>query len=359
MNHPDYTNALYNVGNFYRIEKKYNDAISHFLRAIKSNADLKKVAQSYCQIGECLSRKGDYYKSIEFYLKGFPLIEKYGKKTSVIAHYINFAYNCAEINSKEISEQGLPYLKKADSIIKNTPYIHIKNHLLNHLHNSFAIIYSSAHNYNFEKSKFYYQKIISNSKSIGDSTTTANTYLNLGELYLDKKNDSAIYLLNKGIKFDINKENLNELYRNTALFHTHKQNYLIALDHISKSLKYNFQLKKGNKISDLSKNKIINIQYKTPSIRALKLKSRILINLFFSTKKQEYLEQIIDNIRLTNKLVSVIVNYSSETNTKYLWREHVAENFKIGIYACHLLQNSELMFEFMEANRAFFTYSRY
>ncbi len=349
----DHTNAYYNLGKFHTVKDMHFEAVKYYKKAIKSNKDILKVAQSYCQLGECYFRMGDYYKSLDFYLKGIPLIEKHGTKKSTIIHYLYFSFNCNQMNTYRSAKLGIEFLKKGDSIIKNTPNHNIRTPVICSLYGSLANLYSLKYFYDFKKAIFFYSKAIKAALKQQDSAAIANNLLNLGELYLNKGNDSSIHFFNKSIVHDIKKFDVNETYRNIAQYFQIKNENVRALVNIQKSINYNFKVTNNNKIIELPISKILNIQYKKSSIRALRAKSEILLKLYLKTKKKTYLHEVLKNVRISNRFVSIVNQYNSEISSKFLWREEVSENFSLGIYAAYLLDETFSIFEFMEANKAF------
>ena len=354
INNKTHPNALYNLGNFYLEKKQYNKAITNYKKAVTFNVFPLKVAQSYCKLGECYFRKGDFYKSIDYYLKGIPLMEKYSNKKGQLIQYIKFSYNCNKMDSKKGTELGLFYLKKADSIIKNTPNLKVATNILYPLNNSFANLYSLKHEYNFDKAKYYYKYNLKNALLDNSINTVSNTYLNIGELYLNKNNDSCIYFLKQSLKFDtLKKYDYHETYRNIAKYYKKKKLFKKALTSINSSLKYNFNVKNITEINSLSIEKLTNTKDKRSIVQALKTKTEILIQLYNTTNNQQFLNKAIQTVRFTSKLTTVLASYNAENKTRFLWREEVSKIFGLGINTAYLLKDSSVMFEFMEKNKAF------
>ncbi|MCF2936808.1 tetratricopeptide repeat protein, partial [Tenacibaculum sp. Cn5-34] len=350
----NHTNALYNLGLLNHKKKQYNKAIEFYKKAIISNAYPLKVAQSYCKLGECFFRKGDFYKSVDYYLKGLPLIEKYGTNRSMLIQCIRLSNNCNKMDSKEGTDIGIHYLKKADSIIKNTPNYTVPSNIKYPLYNSFANLYSLKHKYNFKKAKYYYLYNLKNALIENDSITIANTYLNIGELYLNKNKDSSLYFLKKSLIYDaFLKLDYSETYRNIANFYKKKKLFKKALKNINNSIKYNFNIEKIEDIYTLSTQKYINTKDKRSIIQALKSKIEILVLLYNTTKKKTFLNKTIQTVRLANKITTILINYNTESETKFLWRLEVSKIFDLGINAAFLLNKPSIMFEFIEKNKAF------
>ncbi|RBW58020.1 hypothetical protein DS884_09095 [Tenacibaculum sp. E3R01] len=353
-NNRQYTNALYNLGKFHFLKNDYNKAITFFLRAVDSNAFPLKVAQSYCWTGKMFFFKGEYYKSIDYYLKGIPLLEKCNSKRSLISNYNNLSLSCNKINTGKSVSLGISFLKKGDSIIRNNPNLKISNNSFYALNVGFANLYSLKHQYNYEKAKHHYLRNLKRATINDNKTIIANSYLNLGELYLNKKNDSCLYFFNQSLKYDLkDKTESYETYRNISNYFLSKHQLDRALKNVNLSLNHSFKTTKSNQINNLSFYEVLNTRDKKSIILALKAKTTIFIKLFQRDKKKSYLQKAINNVELTNKIANILINFSTEANTKYLWRKEISETFNLGIYTAYLLNDSKLMFELMEKNKAF------
>ena len=349
----NHTNALYNIGKFYLFKKQYNKAITYSKKAIKSNASTLKVAQSYCQMGQCYFEIGDYYKSVNNYRKGISLLEKLNYKATLIGKYNNLANVCNKVNTPETTEIGLYYLKKADSTARNTPNFNISDNSMYSLNAGFANLYALKHQYNFKKAKYYYSKNLNKAITEKNNRIIANSYLNIGELYLKAKKDSSIYFLKKSIAYDsVNKIDIYETYRNTANYYQIKQQYQKALTEINKSLTHSFDVENYPEIKHLSIKQLLNTNDKISITTALKTKTEILISLYKSTNNKDFLYKAINTVNFNDKLVELLLDFSTETSTKLLWRKEASKTYILGVKAAHILQDDALEFHFMEKNRA-------
>ncbi|CAM1347368.1 CHAT domain-containing protein [Tenacibaculum halocynthiae] len=349
-----HTKALYNVGKFHLKLEQYQKAIHYFSKAIYSNKHRMRVAQSYCEIGNSYFKKGDYYKSINMFIKGLPLLEKHGLKKSILIQYIKLSNCCYKIDTKESTELGLLYLKKGDSLVKNSPKLKLTYKKRNFLYTGLANLYSNKHKKNYNKGREYYLKVLNNSLIRKDSNHIANAYMNMGELYLDINNDSCVYFLNKSISYDFSKKvYLNETYRNLATYNQRKKIFNLALTQIEKAINYCFKIASNKNLNTLNIEDILNSNHKKSALVSLKTKTEILVQLYNTTQNKEYLQKAINNVQLTNKIVNILISYSTEANTKYLWRKEISEIFNLGIYTAYLLNDSKLMLELMEKNKAF------
>jgi len=348
-----YTNALYNLGRFYYENGDYNTSIAYYEKAINTNVFPLKIAQSYCQTGECYFRKGDFYKSIDYYLKGLPVLEKIAPKVAIVAQYCRLSDNCNKMDSDYATTLGLKYLKKGDSIIKQNPE-KIHSSFVYAVNNGLANLYALKHQYNFNKARYYYKKNLKKALAQNDSITLSYTFLNIGELYLNKKNDSCLYFLSQSLSYDsINKINQKETHRNIARYFNVKNKFEKALEHVDRSIALNLKLLKNQTLQNLDEYQIINSRDKRSTISALQLKSRILLNAYNQTKNIAFLQEILKNIDFANRYISVVLKSNIEINTQFLWREEISEIFSVGILAAYYLNDDDAIFRYSENNKAF------
>ncbi len=349
-NKKELTNAYYNVGKFYLKKDYHQIAALYFKEAIEVNSYPKKVGQSYCELGFCFFKIGDYFQSINYYLKGFSILERYGSAKSLVVQYNNLSRNCFDINTKDASNLGMYYLHKSDSIIQSK---NIKGILVYSLYSTYANLHSNIYNKDYSTALKYYNKNLILSLKNNDSSIVANTYLNIGETYFDLENDSCLYFLKRGLKFDQQKRLYSpEIFRNIANYYMSKNELDKALKNINKSISSN--LIKPPSINEYNiKTRVLNSINKRSLIKALSLKNQILLSLYKQKKEKPLLIETVNNTKLSDKIISIILNFSSEINTQFLWREEAFKIFNTGIIATHHLNDFNTMFEFMESNKAF------
>ena len=354
LNNKSYTNALYNLGKFYYFRKEYKKAIENYKKAVKSNAFPLKVGQSYCQLGDCYYMIGDYYKSLDFYMKGYPILEKYSSKRSLAIQALRLAKSCNKFNTYESTVLGLKFLGKVDSILKIAPELKEETWIKYPLNNSYANLYSLKYKYNFGKAKYYYNKNLKNALEAQNIITISNSYGNLGELYLNRSNDSCMYFFRKSLEYDVREKRYYfEVHRNIAKHYQNKKDYNIALENIEKSLNYNFKVAKNSEINTLSKEDIIKTKDKRSIVQALNQKTEILLQLFEETREIFFLKELVETINISERFVNVLIEDNVEKGTRFLWRDEVSKIFGLGIKAAYLLNDPELMFSYMEKNKAF------
>ena len=353
LNNKNYTNALFNLGRFYNIRKEYKKAIKNYKKAVKSNAFPLKVGQSYCQLGDCYYKIGDYYKSLDFYMKGYPILEKVSSKKSLIIQAYQLARNCNKLNTKRGTRIGLKYLYKADSILRLAPEFSKEKNIFYPVNNCFANLYSLKHEYDFEKAKYFYTKNLKRALKDNWNVSASGAYSNLGELYLKRDNDSCLFFFKESLRLDDDKIYYYETKRNISKFYQNKGEYYKSLEYIKKSLNYSFKTNNNEEIKTLSFDMMLNTRDKRSIVQALNQKAEVLLQLFEQTKEKGFLKKLVETVNISERFVNVLIDNNAEKGTRFLWRDEVSKIFGLGIKAAYLLNDTELMFSYMEKNKAF------
>ncbi|WP_272150226.1 CHAT domain-containing protein [Tenacibaculum aiptasiae] len=353
VNDSVYANALYNLGNFFKRVKEHDTAISYYIKAIRTKDFPLKKAQAYCELGKYYRIKGELYKSFDYYEKGLPLIKKYSTAKSFMSHCINFSLTCHELNTKKSNTRGLFYLKKVDSLQQSNPKLNIPAYFYP-LHINLGNLYSTKKTYNYKKAKYHYKKNLKRAFKENNSIVISFSYLNLGDLYLKKGNDSSIVFLEKSIIYDTQKSAItSDANRNIANYYVKKQQLSIALTYFDQSLNVSFSTDNSDDMFLLSKEKLLNTLEKRNTMKALKGKISILFSLYSSTSDVSYLKEAIKLIDFSDKFVQTIIEYSTENDTRFLWRQEVSEIYALGAHVSYLLNNPAFMFNYIEKNKAF------
>lgn len=158
--------ALFEQGNQFFVEKKYDDAISAYQQFLEKNPKAYKV---HLNIGNCFKEKGELDKALEEYNKVLEGVEKEEEDLSG-----------NEIAARVLAAKGEAYLKKEDygnaqKNFKNSIEIYPKNEVL--AYNVGEIYFS---NNKIEEALHYFEL----SKQINPDWE--KPYLKLGYVYLNK-----------------------------------------------------------------------------------------------------------------------------------------------------------------------------
>jgi CHAT domain-containing protein len=336
-----YIKALYNLGRFYIFNLQFDDAIKVFEKIIKINIDPQKKGHAYAEIGRCYSRKNKLYESINYYKKGILILENLKDYKSLVSQYINLAIAYDFINSESSLNSSLYYRKKAQYILENNRNPSLRS--VYSLNAGFANYYNTHLKYNFNKSREYLFKNLKVSLKEHHNEIIVNSYINLGDLYLKEKKDSAFYFLNKGLFFSKDSSlSKAELFRSLAIYHKNKSEYNLALNSIDKSI---FFLTKGGLLLEEVKDKRMLLS-------SLKKKIEILTSYKNKTgKSNTYLANEV--LIKADKLIGIIQNNDlTEFSSKLFWRKEASEVYLKGVYISYLLNDPKRVFYFMEKNKA-------
>lgn len=348
-----YHNSVYLLGKYYMLNKEIDNAILYYKKAsILQYYYPKKTGLAFCQLGNCYRFKGDLYTSKNYLIKGLDLLEN--NLESYVTHCINLSLTCNEIKTKKSSKIGIAFLKLADSIVN----IDVNSKIFRKfktVNSCIAALYTEKENFNFTEAKKYYQKVLNQSIIDNDIYYQTITHLNMGELYLNKKNDSAILFLNKSAELNKRlKGNLSrfiyaECYRNIANYYLNKKELKKSLLNIQKSINGSFDISSYD-LNNIKHVQYINVRQKRYLVKALKTNTRILLSL---PNKNTNFKDIFQIIKISEKLTKLILEDTTEQETQFLWRNDVSDIYALAIKAAYLKNDPELLFTYLEKNKAF------
>ncbi|WP_299674835.1 CHAT domain-containing tetratricopeptide repeat protein [uncultured Tenacibaculum sp.] len=357
---PHYQHLILQLGYFYYKNKNLELAIETLNRASNLNFDKKRKGQAFCLLGKCFYNKGDYSKSLIYYEKGVNLLKSYGKPTSIIAHSLDASLNSNfTLNIKHI-KKSLLFLKLADSVFEKNKKKLNDNNLITIIKLYTANTYSHKVMNNFSKANYYYNealKYAALNHNIGNSATILR---NIGEHYLENKNDSSIYFLNKSLEYckklsyedsRLTKANayldLSDYYYSKNKFQKALENSYLAFDFFYTS--NNKQFKKIYPDVLHQKN-----NRKNSSLITYKFNLKALIALIEqSNQKEKYINEAIISIKNFNNLISVILDNDTNTESQFQWRKDASEIYNYAAYIYYLKQDYQSAFNYLEKNKAF------
>ena len=343
-----YKKSIYQLGYFYYLNKNYSQSIKNLKKVIDSFDIDITTYKSYCQIARNYNKLGDFYQAINYYKKG--LSKKTILKTSTLIDYYNdlaiIYYNIGTENS--LKEQ-FKLLKKMDTLISitNPNYNRIQR-----LDNAYANYYNSNITFNYNKSKLYYLKILSNATKHKDSSFISISCANLGLLFNKKKNDSAYYFLKKGIKYAKPNESSN-LYFNLAEYFYINEQYTESLNYLHKVLLQSNILNIDSSYAHVPKIKDLTYAIDRPFIiNTLKDKTKNFLKLHEASNDRNYLELALKNITLADHLITTSRENSFEDKSKLVWQEAASELYMLAVKTCFKSNKPKDAFYFIEKNKA-------
>lgn len=349
-----YANALYNAGRMYFRFAEYDKMIEYYNKVISSNISTIKTTQSYAGLGRYYGVIGDYYREIEVYKKCINHIKKEKNYELLITYYNNIAIAYDNINTKESLEKALLYLDKSTELIENFTEIDTP---INNFTNDIAIgnIYNKNLIFNFNKAKKHYTRGLKNALELQDNLYITNSYINLSELYLKKKNDSTLYYIKEGLKYAAKEDSLYiiNFSLTKSLYLADKEKYQEALENIQKTLSYGVDIDAKNWKTSPNKTNLAIANDKVYVLEALTKKAEILNKVYEQNPKDSvYLKVAINTIKSADDLIDIIQQNSIESKSKFLWRNEASTAYSTGLNSALLLNDEAASFYFMERNKA-------
>ncbi len=348
-----YHSSIYRLG----LYQLYNNDIESAIKNFKKSSLLKKsplrTGQSLCQLGYCYQMKGDFLNSFSHYKKGIDLLHKNEEIYSATVHSLNLTQTILKLKDKNFVLKAIDLVEKSANLISKTDE---KNSLIERMIKlSLASLYSEKGIDNFEKVSFLYKQAIALSIKANDNHTAALAYMNIGEHYLEKQKDSALFFLTKSSDYTSKFSNQEVDYikagtfLNKAKYFEFKKDLNSSLENIDRSINTYFS-KKNNEIEyiNFSKN-----YYKKNTLEALRFKVFLLTKNYNKIKNISLLKEVIRIIEIADKLVEIILEDSTESSTQFSWRNDVSKIYNYGIYAARTLGNDDLQFQYLEKNKAF------
>lgn len=333
--------ALFNQGLFLYHNKQYYKSLKFYQKVIDSFKVDKRTYRTFCNIGRVYSRLNDYYSANYYFEKGMSNISVFNNK-ELFSHYINYAIVQNELENEKSLKKELLLIKKADSLSR---IIKLSNKNFNALNFTYANYYQKESVFNFNKSKYYYNKVLMNAINNRDTAIQFKTYNMLSSLYSKVKKDSTIYYINRGVltsqRIKINLAKIN--YRKSIY------NYDLDIDNALKFIKsslYNLTDETG----EVNFKKVI--KYKNKLFYLTKQKAKIHLKLFEKNEKEHELEMALKNLVIADKLLDLIKEENLVSQSKLFWQKEASEVYINAVKTCNLLNRPEDAFYFIEKNKA-------
>jgi len=348
-----YAIALYNAGIFYSRQGDFKQSISYYKEVISINTDENSSARAYCQIGYHFYKKGDFYRSADYYVYGIAGLEKLDKKKLLIKNYLNYSHVLNEIETKTSLDKMLEVLDKANDLFSLVPNYSRSD--FNILNNDYAIYYTIKERLDLEKVRYYCYRNLNKAIQDNDSTYIYSAYTNLGDLYtklkVKKHKDSALFYLNKALNYTRTSNEKSIVLHNQSNYFLKNNKYREALSTIQKALIQSTRLEPdiaalpnldGLEVSDNKYNVLL----------ALTQKATILIKLYQKEGNKNYLELALANLLSADTLVNVLLDVSKEEGSRLYWREKASEVYLKGVLVSEILEENGKAFYFSEKKKA-------
>lgn len=320
-NHINIAAIYINKAIIFRLLHDYGKAISYDNNAIriltkKSDIDYDQLSTVYYNLGIVYEYIGEYKTAIENFNKSL-FMDKSKSLLRLIKVYNSLALNYKNLNQNQLAKKY--FLKCIDLVEKN---FQKNDFYIADIYNNYGLFLYESDN-NPEMGLAYYKKAFESfvSKFGYSFSGTLIALNNIGDFYLKRNLDSALY-------------------------------------YIQTSLRYAYP---GDVSDSITSNPDIdNLPFNPAVLSALKLKSQALILKYFSDKNIDALELSLTTYLTINKLIDKVrLRFESETSN-YTISEKESETFSKGLDVAILLYKlsnnekyAQIAFNINEKRKAF------
>lgn len=346
----EYVGAIYRVGYFYLKKRDFKSAILFFEKCIEIDINKRVSGQALCEIGKCYFELNDYYRSINYYKRGIPILEEVKEYAILEREYKNISLVYDELDTKNSLLSKLDILKRADSLEKNH-----RNSLTQRLkiNNSYVTLYSRDKMYNYDKAVYFAKQNLELASKNNQPIYICTSYVNLANLCNKEMNDSTLYYAEKSKKFckrtiakSTNDYAISEYYYN-------KKDYNSALIYNQKAINaFLDSTKQKQTFNSVPLLKDLNeLNEKDYIIKVINDKSKLLNNLSKNKNTLNFSNLALQHVLVADSLVDII---QSETNNtaKLHWRLKASEIYTQGIEICSDLNKPDTAFYLSEKGKA-------
>lgn len=181
---------------------RIGNAFEYYLSALRIYQNLKndgRIASTYDMLASLYGNQGEYQKSVEHYEKAFQIRERIGDKVNIPLSLNNVGQAYLSI---EKYDEAITYLEKGYEESKRA---NRKSLAATFLHN---LAYAQSMRKQYREALKLYRTSLDISEDLGDRHSLANTYMSMGNTFLnlsqregnENLNDSAIVYYQEGLR---------------------------------------------------------------------------------------------------------------------------------------------------------------
>lgn len=351
----------FNVARFLDIWGEYYEAVQHFERVVNLGygPKNKQFVNACINLGRLERERGDYQRALSFLALGesslkntLDLSGRDSLAMGNVFHTTGTVYNA--MRTKGSMHLGIQNFEKAAALFTNLDsqnglaacYEEWGNALVLTEQYQEAILY-------FEKALAIHQKR-DNQSAIADLGNNLSIAYKRQEKFADAKAilDRSIQLLNAINGPQANPEKASK-YDNLAEIFLAQGQYELALEHFQKAITNQLPRFQSKNISDLPTQEMVET---TPNKEALLGflgdKIRAWQAYYDHTQKEEYLENALATLLLSDFLIDLMRSEHLERGSLLFWREKVHNIFESALNICYLLEDQGKAFYFLEKSKS-------
>ncbi|MFT3748091.1 MAG: CHAT domain-containing protein [Agriterribacter sp.] len=346
-------NSYVNLAIFYKTIKLYKSAYSYYDSAIINNDDKKlfnPIAQE-CYMGKVLLslRLGDYQKCIEDCTRGIAIAARSNRMDLVMQFYNQRAQSNLYLKKINDAFADVDSAKKYALMLKD-------NFELASEAKTRALLQGERLQYN--EAIAFFAKCIQYRTSTGDFQQIADDFTDLGNFYLKRKDYAkAIDNYKKTLLYAKRAEDAERLCKGYAnlgevfFLQGSITGYKRSVEYYQQALGI-FGIHETSIQKNPTLQKLSSIGNTDLLFVILGNKTKLLLQLFKSTNKTEYLDACIGTGMLMDSAITEARREQTGENSKLYWRNETRRFFENILEACYLAGDVSHAFYFMEKSRA-------
>ena len=336
VHHTDTTSlakSLYNLGYFTSLKTAYIDAIATYDRIIALRQMDRRMANAYRELGNLLSRVGDYYRALEMFEAMVALGHSLQLGGTISQAYYGLIKTYNTIDPIEYQDSIRLNIERAERWLAEgdieLPYIlkHAKATQLAELGQVQEAI-----------------EIFMDLLDISNPAHLAQVHNNLGYIFVGLDSlELARHHLRKSIelndRFSFAHENMGDAWLASG-------DYDRAMMHYDSAV--NLALAETKEVANFSTFSSAYLN----TLNYITSKARALLTIYEHEKEEQFLHDALVNFYQADSLVDVIRFQCTEDQSKFFWREQASRLYVNAVKTCALLQQPEKAYYFMEKNKA-------
>ncbi|WP_108802349.1 CHAT domain-containing protein [Aquimarina sp. Aq107] len=341
---------LYNLNllaSFYSGIQDYTSSNKILLKILKNNETKNWQGKIYRNIAENYHAEANYHTATNYFLKASVAYRKEKRYRKLFDNTLWLSKNYQNILDDTSTKKGITSIKELDTL---KPYIEYN------LYDEYLINERLGNLYNYESlfhpctSLPYYKKALSIAEELKQNRNISLINNNIGYVYRDIDNDSALFYFTKALSYSHNDNILNaqNLY-SLGLAYLDQEKYDLAYNYLNLSLN---KLKIDQKISKISDENSIKLINNNLGIQVLKNMAITKIKQFEVKDSKELLKKTFLHLKQADQLIDLIKLKSTHQESKLFWRGLASDIYINLVKVCYLLNDTKLAYHYLEKNKS-------
>ena len=344
--------SRFNLGFYYRKNNQYQKSIPQYEKIINYGLNDELTIRSYFALGLVYIKTGDFYKAFEYFEE---VTQKFSRlnigNELLLQTYMNLTYISFEIKTGKMLEKGAYYGHKADSLAN---IMGVSKEVEMEIKFTIGVLHAEKQYLDTLKTISHYKQTLKLAKKLNNNEFTVKAYEGLADLYNILDTKKSVFYYQKALQ----KVDTTDVNQTGSLYNGLGHTYRISEDY-QKSFKNRHRslfILTGNDFKDISSVPInFLLQYENKEVLFHILPQLAETYLSFYERQsgsEEDLERSIAYFKMADTLLDDIRKNSTTFKSRLFWRTVSKNLYSKAIRACFLKKDIELLFYFMEKNKA-------